>query len=238
MSFALAHCYELQSGGINMFIAFVCGAMCSASQLVNYTSLAKQKGFDWEVYVPDVNAITADNARDLIAFRKSIEARLNKNGVAAAEPAALFGFSVGGKFAAKLSQDLDVKGLFLLDPVDGPPPFQKVSARFPIYLENANPGWRDKPSGTAHLAVVRTQLGELPGFGGVACVPKEHGSAWFSKQLGASGEENFEIKNAGHLDILNKPGLAALICPKGTNKAAEGDALKIFEGFLEKLESK
>jgi Chlorophyllase enzyme len=220
-----------------MFIAFFCGAFCAAPQIANYTDKAAQKGYEIEVFLPDAGLFTANHSRDLQTYENSLTARIAKSTSPETKQMAFFGFSMGGKFAAKLAQTFDVKGVFLIDPVDGAPPFQKVTDRFPLFLQNPNPNWRDKGNGTASLTIINSSLGQKPGFGGQPCVPVDHGSQWFAAQLGAQTSEQTQIEDAGHLDMLSKvPGLGALVCPKGSDaKKAQDKAVQLFESFLNEL---
>ena len=223
----------LPIGGSGMLIAFICGALCNAEQLSDFVSKAQDRGLETQVYIPKAGLLDANHTRDLLKIQEDIDQKLSEK----SQPLAFFAFSAGGKFATKIALTRDVKGVFLLDPVDGPPPFQKESERFPIFLKDATPAWRDKGTGPAVLSIVRTELGEKNGLGGAPCVTKAFGSGWFATQLGAAPSEIQEIKDAGHLDTFAKPpALGRLVCPKGNSKTAPQEAVAAFESFLTKME--
>lgn len=228
-----------------MHIVFFCGALCSAASLSGYTDLAKSKGFATAVVVPNTNPLTANHARDLERMREEVEASRaafeRQNGVAPS--LSFFAFSGGAKFAARIAQDTRVEGLFLLDPVDGPPPVSRPSPRFPVYLDEASPAWRvlgsdsGDPRAPAALRIVATELGEQPGFTGTPCVTPAYGPSLFAERLGALPGESVELPGAGHLDALFRgAGPLGAVCPRGSApEAARAQSVAAFEGFLNEV---
>jgi hypothetical protein len=154
-----------------------------------------------------------------------------------------FAFSSGAKFAARIAQDTPVEGMFLLDPVDGPPPGNRPSERFPVFLDEADAAWRtlstapDAARKPAVLRILSTELGERPGFTGTPCVTPAYGSGFFAERLGAQAAERVDIDDSGHLDVLfQSAGLLGAVCPRGGNPdGARTQSLAGFQDFLARL---
>lgn len=224
-----------------MLAFFFCGALCSAGSLSEFTEVAERAGYTTQVFELDTNPFTANHERDFTQYREAIAAAISE----APEAARIyFGYSAGSKFAARLASEVDtaVDGLFLLDPVDGPPPLQKDFVRFPVFLENISPSWRqlrtqESKTHPSVFKILNSELGERAGFGGVPCVSANYGPRWFAQRMGAQANETFELKSAGHLDPLSRqprfPG--NLACPAGSKDAAtkaRKNALDQFSEFL------
>jgi hypothetical protein len=229
-----------------MLFVFFCGALCSAASLAGYVSAAEEKGFATTVVVPDTSPFTADNGRDLSRMREAIAQESERFARANGRQPELsfFAFSGGAKFAARIAQDTGVEGLFLLDPVDGPPPNSRPSDRFPVYLDQVDASWRTVGGAAgvarepAALRIVSTELGERRGFTGTPCVTPAYGPRLFAERLGALASEGVEIADAGHLDVLFRDaGLLGSVCPRGGNReAARSSALGEFKDFLAQLD--
>lgn len=229
-----------------MIVFFFCGALCTAASLQAYVDQARARGHETRVLELDVNPITADHSRDLRSFGAAVR---EATADAPASKRVFFAFSGGAKFAARLAAERDtgVDGLFLLDPVDGPPPFNRPSTRYPVLLESVGPAWRlarsdGGPRMPARLRIVRTEFGEKAGFTGVPCVPSAYGSKWFSERLGAEDDETTTVAGVGHLDALSrKPSLPARsLCPSGgeeASRAATDAVASDFGAFLEGIEA-
>lgn len=229
-----------------MLAFFFCGALCSAATLSVYTEKASTAGFTIRVLELDTNPFTADHQRDLAKYRNIVLQDI------ARDPNAVrvfFGYSAGAKFAARLASEGEtaVDGVFLLDPVDGPPPLQRNLTKFPVFLESVTPIWRNmrgKSQGEypSALKILHTELGERGGFGGVPCVSRAFGHLWYTQRMGAQAHETVRLENVGHLDPLswrpNFPG--NLACPGGTQQAAvqaREYALDAFEAMLTEIQS-
>jgi pimeloyl-ACP methyl ester carboxylesterase len=231
-------------GGI-VLAFFFCGALCTAASVSVYTERASSAGFAIRVFELDTNPFTADHQRDLAKFRSDVLEDIANNPYSAR---LFFGYSAGAKFAARLASEDETAadGVFLLDPVDGPPPLQKNLTRFPIFLEAVTPAWRnlrkknqsDSPSA---LKILHTEFGERGGFGGVPCVSRTFSHLWYAERMGARADESVLLDNVGHLDPLSQrpafPGNIA--CPGGTQEAAaqaRENALGSFEALLTEIQ--
>jgi pimeloyl-ACP methyl ester carboxylesterase len=200
-----------------MIVYFFCGALCSAASIQSSVQEAQNRGYETLVFTLDTNPFTANHTRDLETYRAAI---LEKSSLETQR--IYFAFSGGAKFATKLALDpsTQAQGLFLLDPVDGPPPVGGDLKKFPVYLEGSAPLlWRNHSGSPKEslLRILSTELGEKPGYTGVPCVPAKYGSAWFSNQMGARAEETFRFAGVGHLDVLDvKPPFPMRnLCPSG-----------------------
>jgi len=227
-----------------MSVIFFCGALCSAASLQGYVDAAATRGLDTRVLLLDTNPLSADHGRDLEIYRAAVDAEIERSRAAGrSEDVSFFAYSGGAKFATRIAQDTQVKGLFLLDPVDGPPPGSQPSARFPVYLGEIDASWRRAGSQNASLPpaglrIVRTEKGEQKGFTGTACVTPAYGPRLFAERLGATSTEQLTLEQVGHLDVLFKgPGLLGVVCPRGSAAAKEAQrarALEAWEGFLDR----
>jgi pimeloyl-ACP methyl ester carboxylesterase len=228
-----------------MLAFFFCGALCTAGSLSEFSEVAARAGYTTQVFELDTNPFTANHPRDLTRYRDAIVGAISKD---PDSTRIYFGYSAGSKFAASLASEVDtaVDGLFLLDPVDGPPPLQKNFIRFPVFLENISPNWRQlRPKETnarqSVFKILNTELGERAGFGGVPCVSEKYGHRWFARRMGAQANETFELKEAGHLDPLSRqPGFPGnMACPAGSKDAAREArerALEQFSQFLAEID--
>ncbi len=151
----------------------------------------------------------------------------------------LLGYSIGGKFAARIGKDLpNISSVFLLDPVDGGPPFaSRLWPQFPVFLIDP---W-NKISCPTWL--VETQYGEKPSPLGPACVNFGLGSEHFRRHIQPQLLIQHFARQAGHLDVIgpsNVPLLAPLIevvCGRGTRQKAdiEAEVLSFFRHYVNEV---
>lgn len=151
----------------------------------------------------------------------------------------IFGYSIGGKFAAKLAltdpgKSNKLKSLFLLDPVDGGPPiFPYLWPHMPVFF-------------TGHEMIpIKTYLLETE-FGsvsnnrwGFACVNKKLGAAHFRAILDPARVTEYYLRGAGHLQVIEKlaidPGNATENnCTKGPKHREQiiPEAAQFFKSYL------
>lgn len=120
-------------------------------------------------------------------------------------------YSETGKFAAKLAtKNESIKALFLMDPVDGTPPFSSPR-RFPIFLDGNFP--------TLNIPVTLLESEYGPKFRrlGHSCVPQEMGPARFVRHISPESLERVFMSGLGHADFLMRSGvhLVELMCGSG-----------------------
>ncbi|MFZ9520587.1 MAG: hypothetical protein ACO3A4_08935 [Silvanigrellaceae bacterium] len=178
----------------------------------------------------DYNPITANQSRDLekmIALVKDVSSRAPRGVV-------ILAYSETGKFAAKLaSVDSNVKGLFLMDPVDGTPPFSSPK-RFPIFLDEKF------PTLAIPTVVLESELG--PGFKrlGHSCVPEKMGPERFYKHIAPNSLQRVYLKGFGHADFLLREGfnLVELMCGRGVYSKEDAFAVVLEEwnAFVEQMQ--
>jgi pimeloyl-ACP methyl ester carboxylesterase len=218
-----------------MLLVLVCGALCNAQSFGDLLTIAQERGLETKVLIPNIISLNGSYRKDLETFRGEISA------LAATNKEMIFaGYSGGGKFAARLAMDFPVKGLFFMDPVDGPPPRQTDEERFPTLLKEVTPAWRTLLSKEtpAKLFILKSDKGELPGFGNIPCAPKEKGTAWFQERLGAAVEETELLENAGHLEFMSKGPAWPLtgFCPgSGDKSSVLARTASAFSNFLDSV---
>jgi pimeloyl-ACP methyl ester carboxylesterase len=207
-------------------IVLLGGASTNRSNYDPYVSAAVSRGaFSSDnllFLLPDTNPVTANHARDFVAFQRQFS-EFTTDG---SDSVILFGYSAGGKFAAKLAQDNNnVKGLFLVDPVDGQPPFVNDPERFPTVLVEGSPIFN------IPTVVVESGLGTRPGFLNVPCVSPNAGPQTFARFVERSSLEFLTLAGASHVDFLAPPieFIVRSLCARG-----ESDARTNLEKTLEK----
>jgi hypothetical protein len=150
----------------------------------------------------------------------------------------VFGYSIGGKFAARLAQrhQNHIPGLFLIDPVDGGAPIPVVDKLFPLFIDES------KITITTPTTILRSEFGGKPGKALAACVPQGMGAQHFAKTVAPQVLTEQYISGAGHLDFLSKPYpptfvVARAACAPGSTPSTETlqQAMQAWESFLTKL---
>ena len=205
-------------------ILVVGGTQTNQKNLAAYT----QDFIEEEVfyYFPNTNPFTADHESD---YQELYQTTLDFVGDDL--DLKVISYSVGSKFAARLAEDLDaISQLVLLDPVDGPPPGQSISDRFPLFTKG------NSTRNDLSVVIVATELGAKGGFLGVPCVSREYGPGHFNRfYKEVTQTELFTIRDAGHTDILYPPlkFLTRSACKKGNNaQAARENINRLVNQFL------
>jgi Chlorophyllase len=215
-----------------MWFIFVCGAFCNEESFSSYVNKAKNVGYKTKVLIPNTSPISSNYNNDFNKFKTQIETLLISEEKPNEVEFVFAGYSAGGKFAAKLASEFTTKGLYLMDPVDGPPPFQEKSDRFPALLESFK--WVKKD---INVKLVFSEFGQTKGFGGVACVPEQYGHTWFTEKLQLETKNIAQIQKAGHFSFhTNAPKFPlSLTCKAGENKDAGSESFNLFENFLSEI---
>ncbi len=125
----------------------------------------------------------------------------------------------------------NIRALFLIDPVDGTPPFcQKKN--FPVFLDDETrinvPTW-----------IVKSEFGTAPWALNQTCVPKDFGSDFFANHINSSKLKFIQINGSGHTDFLANPVSIFLekACKPGT--LSKNDVLATTQSlFHEAINSK
>jgi pimeloyl-ACP methyl ester carboxylesterase len=181
------------------------------------------------IFTVDYNPLTANHVRDydrLKKFYRDLGPRAD-NGVV------LMGYSATAKFAARLARDEGhVRGLFLMDPVDGAPPMCGA-AKFPTFLTD------DAPPISVPTTILSSEYGESKWLMNAACVPPGNGADHFAEHVDAGLLEMVRVERAGHLDFMNPPMaiVARMICHPGKRRARDVvlEAVGFWDRFLERI---
>jgi hypothetical protein len=206
---------------------FTKNSFMSEENIKSYMDLANATGAIKTVFSVDFNPLTANHVRDLKLMRESL-LEFSKQ---ATDGVILFGYSATSKFVAKLAAEVEnIKALFLIDPVDGTPPFC-AKKNFPVFLTNDThisvPTW-----------IVKSDFGTQPWTLNQTCVPKDFGADFFSKHIEAAKLKFIQIAGSGHTDFLANPVSLFLekACKPGT--LAKSEILTMAQDlFLEVVES-
>lgn len=143
---------------------------------------------------PSANPLTANHTRQLDEYARQVSNLLQNDRVV------LMGYSVGGKFAAALAERFPaIDKLVLIDPVDGPPPFSRVSERFPIFADGES-----KREGL-EVFIVDSEFGEDDGLLGASCVTSGLGGNHFNNYFGDLVVSYQTLSGAGHSDLVDPP---------------------------------
>lgn len=144
----------------------------------------------------DYNPFTANQIRDLAKI-KDAAVQLSSE---APRGTVVLAYSEAGKFAAKIaSLNTSIKALFLMDPVDGTPPFSSPK-RFPIFLDETFPKLQ------IPAMILESELG--PSFKrlGHSCVTQEMGPKRFYRHVEGTHLQKIFMAGLGHADFLQKDG--------------------------------
>lgn len=175
----------------------------------------------------DYNPITANQVRDLekMNFLTQALAKQSPRGII------VLAYSETGKFAAKLaSLHPEIKALFLMDPVDGTPPFSSPK-RFPVFLDE------NFPTLTIPTTILESEFGPKFKRLGLSCVPEDMGPERFYRFVEPAVLQRIYMAGLGHADFLKRTGinLVELMCGGGQIPKDEAFArvLEIWNEFLE-----
>jgi hypothetical protein len=177
----------------------------------------------------DYNPLTANQVRDLekMNFLTKALGEQSPRGII------ILAYSETGKFAAKLaSLHSHVKSLFLMDPVDGTPPFSSPK-RFPVFLD------ANFPTLTIPTIVLESEFGPKFKRLGLSCVPEDMGPERFYRHVDPVALQRVYMDGLGHADFLKRTGvnLVELMCGGGQvpKDEAFSRVLQIWNGFLEQV---
>lgn len=175
----------------------------------------------------DYNPLTANQLRDLekMTFLTEALAQQSPRGIL------ILAYSETGKFAAKLaSLHKQVKALFLMDPVDGTPPFSSPK-RFPVFLDE------DFPVLSIPTVILESEFGPKFKRLGLSCVPEDMGPERFYRYVEPSFLQRVFMEGLGHADFLKRTGvnLVELMCGGGQVPKDEAfvRVLEVWNSFLE-----
>ncbi|NBO39328.1 hypothetical protein EBU99_12180 [bacterium] len=216
-------------------VIWIGGAQTKQESFDFYLERLKERGFDSIEFASiNTNPLSANHQKEITELRKrfsSIEP----------EKTLYVGYSIGGKFAARLSLDAaeagrSPYGLFLLDPVGGQPPLQQNSTRFPDLMSVEN-----EPVGrTVRSLIVSSELGTVPGLFGPPCVNPTYSSSFFKSIFSSS--RTFSLANVGHLDFIDLatiPSIYRLSCRRGSSdsQSVRSETLKLLFEWLDQAAS-
>ena len=200
----------------------------AASNIDNFKPILEASQVDGEVIYDNVsiNLFTADHRKELKTILEFIDA--------SDEQVILVGYSLGGKIAYKAAIERQEKviGIFLLDPIDGAPPFTRPSNRYPVWVDESNPLSSNIP-----VAIVLSDKEFATGLLGVPCVPQAHGPETFLNAM--PWAQNFQLTDFSHIDFMYPPidVSAQISCRKGSQSGSEkgrANILDIWRDFQEK----
>lgn len=204
---------------------FTKNSLMSEKNYAQYIHEAHELGAPVKIFTVDFNPMTADHLRDFNDMQRELRefSETSRDGVI------LFGYSATSKFVAKLAlEEANIRGLFVMDPVDGTPPFMS-QRNFPVFLEPAMvikvPTW-----------IVQSEYGSVPASMGPACVPKDYGADFFAAHVEPQMLRHEKITGSDHTDFLNPPISMILEkpCKPGTATSASvlNTTLSLFRDFL------
>jgi pimeloyl-ACP methyl ester carboxylesterase len=208
---------------------FTRNSMMNDVNIQPYMDDARTAGGDMQtIFVVDFNPMTANHLRDFEKMRETLR-EFSRN---APDGVVIFGYSATAKFIAKLAaEEANVRGVFLMDPVDGTPPFVGKK-NFPVFLDDQIhikvPTW-----------IVQSEFGVEPATMGKACVPKEYDGVFFGAHVEPSFLNYVKVPGSGHNDFLNPPVSLILqtACKRGTVPSQEvlGFTREFFGKFISSL---
>lgn len=215
-------------------VIFIRAGLATPDQLSPYAQAAQEQGYFVRHFHIPMGLLSADHERDHELLVRELET-LKSLG----ERLILFGYSIGGKFAARVALDHpdDLKGSFLLDPVDGGPPiFPRLWPQLPVFFRRGERGEITVPT-----HIVATQFGEARGPSGLRCVNRGLGARHFGSFVRSDKLSTHFLWDAGHLDLILPPDGetdAGGSCPKGTRGPASviAEARTTWNCFLARLD--
>lgn len=179
-----------------------------------YLAEAHRQGSESRFFLVDSHLLGANHVRDRVRLETEFAdfAARNPQGVV------VFAFSIGAKFAARLALEHDaVKGLFLVDPVDGGSPVFRDETRFPDFLP-ADAGIIEVPT-----VILESEHGATPVMLGMSCVPPDVGPNRFAQHVSPDLLERRYFPRLGHVSFLAPPllPLAKWGCAPGKPRVGE-----------------
>lgn len=155
----------------------------------------------------DYNPLTADQPRDLIKMQELVDG-LARDGNS---KIVILAYSETGKFAAKLAAENEsITAMFLMNPVDGTPPFSSPR-RLPIFLDE------NFPILSISTTILESEFGPKFKRLGHSCVPDGMGPVRFYRHVAESALTKIYMDGLGHADFLRRSGinLVELMCGGG-----------------------
>lgn len=228
----LALCLLPTAASADLGLFVLGGAQTTLQNFAPYINATALSAEHVLVRLPDTNPFTANHLRDMNQYQNDLEKFLPLN----SEGVVLFAYSGGAKFAARLALDnKSVRGIFLMDPVDGPPPFTNDELKFPTVLKP------DTPQLDIPVFIIKSERGGLPGFLGVPCVSKGNGPDHFVSFVDPAKLQFYTAPGASHLDFLEPPlkALASAACARSKEVpgATRANALVNWTGFWQNLKA-
>lgn len=177
----------------------------------------------------DYNPLTANQPRDLAQLLETVK----ELSVQAPRGIIILAYSETGKFAAKLaSLNSEIRALFLMDPVDGTPPFSS-SSRFPIFLDENFPVLK------IPVTILESELGPKFKRLGHSCVPLDMGPQRFYRHVEPDALTRVYMEKFGHADFLKRENLniVEIMCGTGpeANEVSFPRVLLEWTRFLEQV---
>lgn len=175
----------------------------------------------------DYNPLTANQPRDLAQLNETVK----DLSLQAPRGIVILAYSETGKFAAKLASTNDaIKALFLMDPVDGTPPFSSPT-RFPVFLDETFPVLK------IPVTILESELGPKFKRLGHTCVPLDMGPQRFYRYIDSNMLNRVFMEKLGHADFLKRESLnvVEVMCGTGpeTNEVSFPRVLSEWTRFLE-----
>ena len=177
----------------------------------------------------DYNPLTANQLANLEKLKKLVE----ETSETAARGIVILAYSEAGKFAAKLASLYpEVKALFLMDPVDGTPPFSSPK-RFPIFLDDNFPQLK------IPTMILESEFGPKFKRLGVSCVTEDMGPKRFYRHVAEEKLHRVFMEGLGHADFLDREGfnLVEVMCGGGKipKDVAFQRVTSLWKSFLEQV---
>ncbi len=186
---------------------FTKNSLMSDANIQAYTDTVPKFNTVQTIFTVDFNPLTANHVRDLKKIREALQEFSKK----ATEGIVLFGYSATSKFVAKLaSENFNIKALFLIDPVDGTPPFSSKQ-NFPIFLD-------ENTQINVPTSIVQSEFGTQPWMLGLPCVPEGLGAEFFAQHVNPNLLKFVKIPGSGHIDFMSPPvsKMVEATCKAGT----------------------
>jgi hypothetical protein len=177
----------------------------------------------------DYNPLTANQPENLDKLKELVEDTADS----AARGIVILAYSEAGKFAAKLASLYpEVKALFLMDPVDGTPPFSSPK-RFPIYLDENFPQLK------IPTMILESEFGPKFKRLGFSCVNEEMGPKRFYRHVASDQLHRVFMEGLGHADFLDREGFSLVEVMCGGGKLPKDVAFQrvtaLWRKFLEQV---
>ena len=175
-------------------VVFVRVGAAQTEQFKPYMDLAAAYNLESIHFHITINPLMANHVRDYRNLRKQVQELGQKY-----SRVYTFGYSIGGKFSARLARDEpEIRGAFLLDPVDGGPPiFPRRFSHLPVFFKR-NSTIIQKPTW-----VLETEFAQKPNSTiGLRCVNYKLGAKHFLRYISRKKRQYHLVEDAGHLQLI------------------------------------